>query len=1054
MALRVVGTEAEILASTPLREAVQCGLALQSSVLVLVPSFKHALQLQRELAKDDVGLGVTVTTPKAWVRERWEAWGDGRAIASSTVLSVLAYELLRRGGGERGLELSSGMVHLLTSMVGQALPWLPRMGDGSVDAAACRAAGLTDAETELVSLALRLGALLQEHGYLAVAEASTLVPGLLEDAGVALPAVVCAGFSSMTHSDRQLVEQLGRLTDLCFVARVGEGPAYDAARTLASSFGPIEQRAASNAERVAERVKGLRELRELLFSHETLKPSAVGPVSLLLASGPRAEAELVACAVCDEAHAPSAGGGVVVVVPDVERARRELVPKLVARGVSVRMTRRQPLRSCAAAVAFLQYAQAVARLAQLTREWPKPVEGIDGPLAQLGSMDWWPPSEIVDFLLSDLARMEPSRAWALDARWRGNRLLTPQQVLDALQSERVVSGVVARATTELLRGHIGTAAARLLASRLGQDEGHANEASASDEAAAALQSLAQLATTVRNLNVLADVDRTSAAWLVELVRLFVWSADGVGVVVREEHGTANGPCVRIVSAEEATALPAGSADVVVACGLTTVESPVGATDDLLTSLLALLGIEPMPDPMAQARARFHALVSLPKQRLVLERALHDADAKLAYPSVMLGELLSVYGIRPQTEPDEIPLPVVRRAETDLGANLAPMGKSPQPQLPNNPAPEGSLTERSRELVLVPQEGSERLPDDRPILSASQVETYLDCPYKWFSLRRLRLGTVDAGHSNMEMGTFAHRVLEVTHGELLARALERANPGVSRAELLERIALNPVCRVEGSRVTEQTLAEAQALLDAEFELHSQHMRMVKNPRPAQQVLIPHNVSEEEQEARLHGDLRSAMAYQLDVLAGFEPRLFEWGFGKHGNLVPYAGAYFTGTVDRVDVSPHGTAVIIDYKHKSPAGFASEYDAIQDGVLEGEALPRRVQSLIYAQVVRRAFGERLRLVGTVYLSTKAPHALAGAADAACVEQVFGKLSSRRLPRVSVPAQDGKPGMYGLLDRTEELVAQAVARMLEGDVEARPRDAASCDFCPVMHCERRVAR
>jgi hypothetical protein len=150
-----------------------------------------------------------------------------------------------------------------------------------------------------------------------------------------------------------------------------------------------------------------------------------------------------------------------------------------------------------------------------------------------------------------------------------------------------------------------------------------------------------------------------------------------------------------------------------------------------------------------------------------------------------------------------------------------------------------------------------------------------------------------------------------------------------------------------------------------------------------------------------------------------------------------------------------VIIDYKHKSPTGFAAEYDALQDGVLDGELLPNRVQSLIYAQVVRRAFEGRLRLVGSVYLSTKSPHALAGVADENVVDLVFGRVSKQRLGRVSVPrTPEGESGMNALLDSTEELVAEQVRQMLAGNVEARPRDVHSCDFCPVMQCEKRMAR
>ena len=262
-------------------------------------------------------------------------------------------------------------------------------------------------------------------------------------------------------------------------------------------------------------------------------------------------------------------------------------------------------------------------------------------------------------------------------------------------------------------------------------------------------------------------------------------------------------------------------------------------------------------------------------------------------------------------------------------------------------------------------------------------------------------------------------------------------------------------VAGSRIDEATLVAARAALDLEFDLHQQHMYMVKRPRQAQQLLVAHDSSDRAQEDQLRQDLLSSLAYQTGILQGFEPRLFEWSFGRGGQLVPYADAYITGTVDRIDVSPHGTAVIIDYKHKSPNGFAAEYDALQDGVLAGEKLPNRVQSLIYAQVVRRAFEGRLRLVGTTYLSTKSPHALAGAASENVVDLVFGRVTAARAPRVCVPTElDGTDGMDALLDRTEELVAEQVKEMLAGNVEARPRDKRSCDFCPVMQCERRVAR
>lgn len=216
------------------------------------------------------------------------------------------------------------------------------------------------------------------------------------------------------------------------------------------------------------------------------------------------------------------------------------------------------------------------------------------------------------------------------------------------------------------------------------------------------------------------------------------------------------------------------------------------------------------------------------------------------------------------------------------------------------------------------------------------------------------------------------------------------------------------------------------------------------------------------ATLHKDLLSLLDYESTIFVGYEPRHFEWDFGRGNDLVEYAGAYLSGTIDRVDVDAHGQAVVIDYKHKSPATFGDEYAAFpkegpaKDGTLE---LPRRVQSLIYGQVVRRRHPD-LKVVGTVYLATRGDHAIAGAVREDACERVFGPHlpGAKALARMAVPegatfrAGEAR-GMDGLLDATEELIGAKVQELLEGRIEARPRDRYACEYCPVMNCERRLS-
>lgn len=1121
MSLTIVKTTQEQLVSTPVLRGLRDGVERDGSAVLLVPSFGQALDAQRVLAAEQgLALAVTTTTPSAWVRERWEVWGDGRSIADATVLTVLAREAILQATPEElgSLELSVGVVHVLEQLVGQSLPWLPLDEAGAPRGDVCAAAGLTQAETRLIGLAGKVRTLLAQRGYVSAADATWLVPTLLQEAQVRVPPIVVAGQSFLPRVERELLLALARITTVILVVFVDGGPATQQAEELAAWFVAqgnkvpvvvqVEHReenlrpsqslsslhgdsAPSQMQRTQasgcsqglscgrdaddmdapRRVHELDRLLAALFGDGGLDPRAAQAVELLLPAGPVAEAELVAQKA--QQLAIDGAADVVVAVPDVARAQRELIPKLAARGLSVRYSWSTPLVDCPAAQAFFAFARTVAQLVELDASWPQPVMGMDGLMAQLGDMSWWPPRELSDFLLSDIAHVASERAWWTDAVWRGNRLLSPARLLTMLQTERDTSGPVARATAELLRGRVGTAASKLLLPYVealetrasggegaSADDGLAQLGGAAEDAdaqaRAVLQAILQLAGTLRELGVTADPSVEGSVSLAELVELLEWEARSMSVTARVGvAGSEAGALVTVMSMGDATRLAPGSVDALVACGLTTAEQPIAASDTLLQALLERLEVEPAGNPMAQARARFRALVAAPRTRLVLERALHDADAKVTYPSVMLSELLAAYGIGASVGYKELPLPKATFSETKLADNLTVGSVGLTENKACNPAPAGRLTDASRGLVFVPQDGNELLPDAKPILSASQIETYLDCPYKWFSLRRLRLGTVDAGHTGMEMGTFAHRVLEVTHRELLARALEAQNPDISRDLLLQQIEADPACHVAGSRVDDANLEAACAALNLEFDLHHQHMYMVKRPRLAQQLLIAHNASERAQEDQLRQDLLSSLQYQTRILQGFEPRLFEWSFGRHDNLVEYAGAYFTGTVDRIDVSPHGTAVIIDYKHKSPAGFAAEYDALQEGVLEGEVLPNRVQSLIYAQVVRRAFEGRLRLVGSVYLSTKSPHALAGVADDTVTDLVFGKVSSQRLPRVSVPrTAEGESGMNALLDQTEELVAQQVQQMLAGNVEARPRDARSCDFCPVMQCERRERR
>ncbi len=1090
MPLHLVTTTDEPLVCPGVERALRDAVAGGGRAVLLVPSFAQALAAQRELAgAGGLSLGVTVTTPLAWTEERWGVWGDGRRFVDAVSRDVLAARVLAREAWRPGSPLTSapGAAALLADLARKGLPWI--VGAPVPD-------GVTDAEAAMASLLGGYEAELSSRGLVEPCAAMASLPGALDAAGARVPPVVLAGFDEMSRAERELVCGLAARREVTVFARSGEGAAFAQARRMLDGLAALAAekdvevcRSASSLAAAPRRTGELYALLDALFSAGPGALAPTGAVRLLLPSGVSAEAELVARQV--RSLADAGARDVVIAAPDPAAAWPALSSRLAARGITSRAQLSVSVGSLECGRAYLEFARSVARLSDLAGDWP-PLEPVPGaPRAgtvrvRLADMSWWPPRELSDFLSCAVSHVEPGRARELDAAWRGNRLLTPAAVLEQLQTERLTSPEVAAATRELLKGRLGSAASKLLAPYVQGDEAGSP---AAPEATAALSAVLGVAKSLKELGVTADPAQPGHVSLSELVGLAEGALARVRVALRPERACAGASCVaRVLSVGEAARLAPCSADALVLLGQTSAESAVSTPDDVRSALLEAYGVEGPAGAMDRARARFRAAASVPRDALVLERTLFSADGKTCYPSVMMVETLACYGLEADARLEQVaaalgPGRVLTRGEERVRENASPSGAAAPAAASERPAPAGRILEQERALVSPPAEGVPAT-GEPPVLSASQIETYLECPYKWFSLRRLRLSDADAGFTGAEMGTFAHRVLEVTRRELLARAMERLRGGHALAdarsaesdamqqrpyreavEELERLAqLDPAARVPGSSVCDPaSLEEARGALLEEFDAHLLHQFQLEGGRrPVLQALVPHSARQEGQVEGLRRDLSTLLDFEAGSLAGFEPRFFEWSFGRRGACVEYAGVRLTGTIDRIDVDAHGQAVVIDYKHKSDVGFAGEYDVFPaQGADPGAlALPRRVQSLVYGQVVRRAFPQ-LKVRAAVYLCTKGAHAIAGAVDENLVDNVFGSRppSAQRLARLAVPVgacfgREGERGMEALLDACEELVAARIERMLSGDIEAAPVDADACLFCPVLNCERRLRR
>ena len=492
-----------------------------------------------------------------------------------------------------------------------------------------------------------------------------------------------------------------------------------------------------------------------------------------------------------------------------------------------------------------------------------------------------------------------------------------------------------------------------------------------------------------------------------------------------------------MSLDEAAELPACSCAALVLCDLDAGSYPVRLVEDGGTLLLEKLGLGRPVDALAASRRRFFRALSSACETVVCERVLNTEDASEAYPSVMFEELLDCYREAGAGEDDRatgLPKPLVAFAmlagEDALHDNLALVCEGVQPRVGEGGATlswelpaAGAVSPEQRPRIVLPRSPREGLrgADAALALSPSALESYLECPYKWFALRRLRLSEPDAGFGPLEMGSFSHNVLRSFYEHF---------------------------REAGhAKVDSATLPEARALLGETFDRHLESQRNLKrsvNP------LIPRTAFERAETA----DLRKRLVRFLDrealLLPGFEPVRFEFDFGS-SEPFPYAGCLLRGSVDRIDVNGAGQAVVIDYKGSLNGDYAldSASPAAQAG---GAVLPHKVQTLMYAQVARKVLG--LDVVGALYVSYGRDRRVSGAFDRTVVgEQDVPGID---VERCGVPGPAGEAlgvSSFGeLVDAVEDRIARAVRTLADGCIGPDPRGGDPCGYCPVLACEKRM--
>lgn len=1007
MALTVVCDNEGVLLGPAVLSAIGGALEEHRPVTVLVPSMRAALDMRRGLARRGIGVGVDVTCPAPWADALWGRLGDGSALASGADVCAMAWKVLGGNALADGRPESAGVYPGYVDLVSR----LANTFSAQVGRAAAQAGPiLSPQQKDACAMAAALAGALKERGIATRSHVFEELPdSMAAHPGEARCALVAAGWEDMDASVARLFGRLAKTVGLTWALSAHPGPAGDAARACEAAVAREAEKAGASVEsakaphhrapqHAAPRSPELQRLLDSVFGGgESVEPA--GSVRLLEAAGPEAEPELIARELGRLAEAGAER--VLLVSRNAREAWRTVSPKASNRGIAVRASWTEPASELRATRLFLAFVEQLSAVAAAVPQWrlDHAADGASGPAEAAEDVlsasveadrSWWPPRALTDFLLSELSGLPRDIVFSLDAAWRQNRSLSPAVVLADVARVASKSEPLAQAVDHIVAGDWGAAARLLRVCAQAARDREAHQALCAVEEACAV------------------TDGLFAGQLDPRARLTVLSSvlSSVGVArspERGRYGEAQRCTVEILDPTRAAAVAPASVDAVVLAGQTADEDPVTVPHDALHALLDLLGLGRAAAPDAVARARARHVWSAPTHALLVERSMRDASADQTHPSPLFAELLSCYRDRPET---------VTLGEERVSKNLSPQGREPEPAAFVPPLERGQLSEKAAHLAITRADVAQGV----PVVSATDLETYLSCPRRWFLERAVPANRLDTDFSGLDRGSFAHGVLERTMRELAAQGsfdLDRA------AAVL-------------SRVFDEAVAAAPT-----------------GAGPAA-GFVPHSVTEESDVRKLKEQLLGALGRNDTSFVGFEPRLFEQTFGNPGQQpVTYAGVRVRGTIDRVDADAQGRAVVIDYKSGNSGG--SRYRPDPADAL-GDWVPANIQALLYASVLPQV-APGLCPVGAVYFTTGDDPGVGGMAERGFAAAVEGP-SAGKSPNVVTPDHVAAASFEDVLARAEEVAAQAVAAMAAGHVEARPRDQWSCSGCPAVACEKRIDR